>query len=95
YGALRTDAGKIDVNWKVAHNSEPQRLVIRWSEVPESPITPPARTGFGAELIERVIPHELNGASTMDFESSGMKTTIELPLSDLIRASRRGRNGDA
>jgi two-component system CheB/CheR fusion protein len=89
YGALGDDDGKLSVTWNVAAATDGRELQIRWLERTSSPVAPPARRGFGSELIEKLVAHELRGMGRLEFGRNGMICTIDLPLSDSIRLEKK------
>jgi two-component system, chemotaxis family, CheB/CheR fusion protein len=80
YGALSTPAGRLAVSWKVGDGPSGM-LRFLWLETGGPPIkSPPVQQGFGTTLIERTLTYELDATVTQEFLSSGMRCTIELPL---------------
>ena len=45
---------------------------------------PPSRRGFGTTLIERTLSHELDAMVNQEFLESGLRCTIEIPLTDKV-----------
>ncbi|MBX3358714.1 MAG: PAS domain S-box protein [Phycisphaeraceae bacterium] len=81
YGALSVPEGRVEVTWTV----EPQPdgvnlLILRWQERGGPAVTPPARRGFGTELIQGGIAYELHGTVTLDFPPEGVCCIMKLPL---------------
>ena len=79
YGALSRPEGSLRVDWKVMNSSDPPRLFIRWEESGGPPVKPPARQGFGSRLI-RGLAQESSGEVRLDFATSGLVCTIDIPL---------------
>ena len=80
YGALSTPAGRLAISWTVGDASH-DMLSFCWLETGGPPITgPPAQRGFGTTLIERTLTHELDATVNREFLSSGLRCTINLPL---------------
>ena len=62
------------------------KLPVSVSEKVELPLEDvAARRGFGSELIEKVVPYELDGRGELNLEADGIRSVIEVPLSDQIR----------
>ena len=61
YGAFSNEAGSILLAWTVEPTPKGDRLILRWQEKDGPPVTPPIRKGFGSPVIERGLPHELQG----------------------------------
>jgi two-component sensor histidine kinase len=79
YGALSSDAGRVDVRWIVAG----QQLRLTWSERGGPPVTPPERYGFGTRLIERSVARDLVGTASIEFATDGVMCVIEAPLQEV------------
>jgi PAS domain S-box-containing protein len=76
YGALSVDAGRVEVDWRLAGDA----VAITWREAGGPAVVPPTRRGFGSRLIERSLPRELGGPATLHFEPGGLVCGIELAL---------------
>jgi two-component system, chemotaxis family, CheB/CheR fusion protein len=93
YGALSASEGQVAVTWSVADASDPQ-VTLDWIETGGPPVTPPTRRGFGSDLIERMLPHELAATVTRDFPAAGVRCRIAFSLTDKVgqvRTDRRKR----
>jgi len=78
YGALSTAAGCLSVSWQY-HKAQGQ-LRLDWSETVGSAIGgPPARRGFGSELLEGTIVGQLGGDLKRDWRPDGLSCCIVLP----------------
>lgn len=77
YGAFLKDGRRLRVGWAVAEG----RLRFAWTEtgVPMSG-EPPAREGFGLELLRRVVPYDLRAATDVEFTPDGLRFTLDMPL---------------
>ena len=73
YGALSTDTGRVDVNWRVSAKGGFQLV---WTETGGPIVAPPARRGFGSTLLERVTGKEIDGAVGLDFRPEGLQATL-------------------
>ncbi len=84
HGALSNAMGRVDLRWTRAPDGA---VSLIWSETggPPSPC-PPTRRGFGAELIEGSIPHELGGAVRWTPRPEGLRCEIDLPPTVFVRA---------
>lgn len=95
YGALSTAAGKVHVSWTVGNSAEHPLLSLKWIESGGPPVKPPTRQGFGSQLIERIVNHELQADVRREFKPGGVSCTIEFPLLDrtgYVVTDRRPRN---
>jgi two-component sensor histidine kinase len=67
------------LTWKIAPAPGGNRLIIEWREKHGPAVTPPARKGFGSQVIERGLPHELRGTVQLDYAAAGLICTIDIP----------------
>jgi len=74
FGALSTDAGRVDVTW--TRRPMVGGFELDWTERGGPPVGLPTRRGFGATLLERVTGRELGGVASLDFRTSGVHATI-------------------
>jgi PAS domain S-box-containing protein len=87
YGAFSNDRGSILINWRIVPTPEGDRLILRWQEMGGPPVSPPSRKGFGSQVIERGLGHELHGSAHLDYRADGVLCTINIP------APRGARDG--
>ncbi len=76
YGALSMPTGELEVSWSMDDGGICE---IRWRERNGPRVSIPSRTGFGSALIERSVPHDLNGESSVRFEPSGVEAMFRIP----------------
>ncbi|GLK46708.1 MULTISPECIES: CHASE domain-containing protein [Novosphingobium] len=81
YGALSTIEGRIHVQWTLA---APDLAEIHWREEGGPPVTEPTKRGFGRDLIEKIVAHELKSEVDLRFEPGGVECRLKVP----VRASR-------
>ncbi|AFL50548.1 PAS domain S-box-containing protein [Sinorhizobium fredii] len=79
YGAFSNTAGSVLISWMIEPSSEGNRLLLRWQEKNGPPVTPPSRKGFGSRVLERGLPHELEGTVNLDYRADGLICTINFP----------------
>lgn len=80
YGAFSNEVGSILIDWKLEPAPEGNRLVLRWQEKDGPPVTPPSRKGFGSQVLERGLTHELGGAVHLAYLPGGLVCTIDIPV---------------
>ena len=80
YGALSVPEGHILVEWQFENTSAGEQLVWHWRESHGPAVTPPSHHGFGLQLIERSIGHELNGEASVQFLDTGLDAVLTIPL---------------
>ncbi|MPS71040.1 CHASE domain-containing protein [Novosphingobium aerophilum] len=81
YGALSTTGGRIHVHWILV---SPELAEIDWREEGGPPVVEPAKRGFGRDLIEKIVAHELKSDVDLRFKPSGVECRLKVP----VRASR-------
>ena len=75
YGALSNRSGRVLVDWATDHGS----LVLQWREIGGPPVQAPTRRGFGSTIIERSVPHDLNGEASIDYALDGLRARFVVP----------------
>lgn len=81
HGALSVATGRLSVTWDVLPREDGgTRLRLRWSESGGPSVRPPDRRGFGSRLIERGVAHELGGEARLEFDPSGVRCELDVPL---------------
>lgn len=81
YGALANDIGTIRITWTTAMQPDGERLMLAWREKDGPVVVPPTRKGFGSQVIERGLAHELKGKVRLDYLPEGLVCTIDIPVS--------------
>ena len=78
YGALSQNTGQLGVTWKTARGN---RLLLVWEER-GAPSIPQKRkkTGFGTQLIDKGIRHNLGGETKLEFRQAGLYVELTVPL---------------
>ena len=81
YGALSTEAGRVDVAWTVVvAESGARRLVLDWQESGGPLVREPGKRGFGTRLITGGVSRELDGKVRLDFAADGLRCSLDVPL---------------
>lgn len=76
HGAFSSDTGHIHV----AIFRDDGAIIIHWQETGGPKVETPLQHGFGIGLVEKAIPYELDGSSTVTFDPEGLNVTLRLPL---------------
>ncbi|MER0240107.1 HWE histidine kinase domain-containing protein [Fulvimarina sp. MAC8] len=66
YGALSTGEGHIEISW----SNEP--FAFGWREIGGPPVSPPSRSGFGSQLVERIVASYFDGTAVLSFDPTGV-----------------------
>jgi len=82
YGALSTPEGELHISWQIdtSDMEAPDIVSVLWEERNGPPVTPPERRGFGLNLIERALAHELDKPITIEFPPSGLRCRFTISL---------------
>jgi PAS domain S-box-containing protein len=78
YGALSAPQGRIELSSAPAR---PGMVAVLWRETGGPPVTPPARTGFGARLIGAAL-RTYGGLARAQYLVSGLEALLEFPVQD-------------
>jgi PAS domain S-box-containing protein len=94
YGALSSVDGRLAVQWAIADGN----LTIDWQEMGGPPVRPPARRGFGTNILLGNVERQLNGTVKMDWNPRGLACHIAIPAATSaervdIAAPRAGYSG--
>ena len=89
YGALQKPGGLVAVDCGVRSNGG-RELRLHWAESGGPPVRSPVRRGFGLELIERSVAHQLGGQAVLDYRAEGLVCEITVPLTDSVGISVSG-----
>lgn len=75
YGALCNRSGRVLVEWTTDNGS----LILQWREMGGPPVQAPTRCGFGTTIIERSVPHDLQGEASLDYAPGGVSARFVVP----------------
>lgn len=79
YGALSVPEGRVTVRWREVEAAGPA-LELEWREEGGPAVEPPARRGFGRQMIERALGGREGAAAEMEFRPSGLVCRIRAPV---------------
>ncbi|MGA9603891.1 MAG: HWE histidine kinase domain-containing protein [Methyloceanibacter sp.] len=78
YGALSQNNGQLAISWKTARGN---RLMLTWEERGSLHPVPTKRgSGFGMQLIDKGIRHNLGGETKVEFRPAGLYVEMNVPL---------------
>jgi len=77
YGALSLPGGSVQVAWSMLTDKLAR---IDWAERNGPPVAADRRRGFGTELIEKIVAHELRNPVDLRFEPDGVRCTLIVPV---------------
>lgn len=90
YGALSTAEGRIFINWRLV---TPEIAELCWREAGGPPVDSPTKRGFGRDLLEKIVAHELQSKVDLRFDPDGVKCTLRVSVrklsSFILRSGKR------
>jgi two-component sensor histidine kinase len=84
YGALSKQRGSIEISWQL-NGAIDKAVELIWQERGGPKVKAKAKVsaGFGTTLIDRVVRHDLDGKTKIDFDPQGVRWTIAFPVGSL------------
>ena len=92
YGSLSTPGGKVAVHWELVSTS---LVRIEWQESGGPRVNTERGRGFGTDLIERIVAHELKNPVELDFAPEGVRCVLTVPVRRPTEFSMRAGRGGA
>lgn len=86
YGALSAPYGRIHVRW---NRLSPEVAELHWREEGGPPVCQPEKRGFGRDLIEKIVAHELRSEVDLQFKPGGVECTLQIPIRHATEFSLR------
>ncbi|WP_245978776.1 CHASE domain-containing protein [Aurantiacibacter xanthus] len=77
YGALSVPDGNLRVTWEIV---SAELVRIEWLERGGPPVKQERGRGFGTDLIERIVAHELSNPVELTFEPEGVRCVMCVPI---------------
>ena len=77
YGALSVEGGKVIVTWQLQSDD---LAIVEWREEGGPPVQSGLKRGFGTELIEKIVAHELKHPVDLEFNSGGVRCVMRIPV---------------
>jgi two-component sensor histidine kinase/sensor domain CHASE-containing protein len=90
YGSLSMPGGKVAVHWKLISEA---LVRLEWQESGGPPVAPNRGRGFGTDLIERIVAHELKHEVQLEFLPEGVRCVLTIPVRQPTRFSIRATRG--
>ena len=87
YGALKIEAGRIEISWQILDADSGEQLQIVWRESGGPEVSPPEKTSFGTEILDRHLSAATNGRTTIEYHSEGLVWTLTAPVSTLNKST--------
>lgn len=82
YGALSEPDGQVTIRWRRGDDTATDTVwaEVEWQEAGGPPVAAQRRRGFGTELIEKVVAHELRQPVTLEFAPAGVRCVLRVPV---------------
>jgi two-component sensor histidine kinase len=80
YGALSRPAGRVEIDATVPRGTT---FLLVWAEKGGPTVQEPTRRSFGSKLIEQAFAAQLRGKARLEFQPSGVRYELEVPLAVL------------
>ncbi|MEM6475171.1 MAG: CHASE domain-containing protein [Pseudomonadota bacterium] len=77
YGSLSVTGGAVTVRWDSVDEDVAE---VEWCERAGPPVAEMRKRGFGTDLIEKIVAHELKHPVQLDFEREGVRCVIRIPI---------------
>jgi len=77
YGALSVLSGQVSVRWEMM---TPDLARVIWQEQGGPPVAQERRRGFGTDLVEKIVAHELGHSVDLRFDPQGVCCTLVVPV---------------
>lgn len=82
YGALSVPGGRVTIRWQRGEDpqAETESAEVEWQETGGPPVAQVRRRGFGTELIEKIVAHELRRPVALEFDPEGVRCVLRVPV---------------
>jgi two-component system, chemotaxis family, CheB/CheR fusion protein len=84
HGALSTREGRVTVEWEINDSDSGRLFCFRWQEHNLEIVRPPTRQGFGTKLLTRLVPDDLSGRATLNYEAGSFRYELEAPVEAVV-----------
>jgi two-component sensor histidine kinase len=84
HGALSKREGTVTAEWEIRDLDSGRLFCFRWQEHDHGIIKPPTQQGFGTKLLTRLVPSDLSGRATLNFEPRGFRYELEAPVESVV-----------
>jgi two-component sensor histidine kinase len=84
HGALSKREGTVTAEWEIKDWDSGRLFCFRWQEHGHGIIKPPTSQGFGTKLLTRLVPGDLSGRATLNYESGWFRYELEAPVERVV-----------
>jgi two-component sensor histidine kinase len=90
YGALSTDAGRVDIGW----GTEGDTFTMSWTERDGPQVFSPKRRGFGTIVVEAMTERSVDGTVDLNYPPSGLTWRLTCRAANVLEEGKN-RTDDA
>jgi two-component sensor histidine kinase len=91
YGALSTDAGHVDIAWRLERaDDDGHRFTMEWNERDGPTVTVPTRHGFGWTVLPQMTKMLLGADVALEFSPAGVVWRLACPADRVPGNTPRG-----
>jgi two-component sensor histidine kinase len=82
YGALSVAGGQVTIRWQRGDDqaADVPWANVEWQETGGPPVPTERPRGFGTELIEKIVAHELRQPVALEFNPEGVRCVLRVPV---------------
>ncbi len=84
HGALSKREGTVTAQWEIKDLDSGRLFCFQWQEHGHEIVKPPTRQGFGTKLLTRLVPSDLSGQATLNFERGLFRYELEAPVERVV-----------
>jgi two-component sensor histidine kinase len=84
HGALSVPEERVAVKWWIKDAAAGRIFCFQWQERSLGIVKPPTRQGFGTKLLTRLVPGDLLGRATLDYEAGWFRYELEAPAERIV-----------
>ncbi len=88
FGSLSQPGGNVSVTWDQTDDGLAR---IRWVESGGPPMIEDRERGFGMDLIEKIVAHELRNPVDLEFAPEGVRCTLLVPIREPVNFAIRAK----
>ncbi|WP_394729759.1 CHASE domain-containing protein [Altererythrobacter sp. GH1-8] len=77
FGALSVAGGSVKISWDLTDDG---LAVVEWVEDGGPSVSSIRKPGFGTDLIEKIVAHELRHPVDLSFNETGVRCTLRVPV---------------
>jgi two-component sensor histidine kinase len=94
HGALSKREGRVIVKWEISDCEAGRLFCFQWQERDQGITKPPVREGFGTQLLARLVPDDLSGRATLNYEPGCFRYELEAPVEGVVEQESNVSAGD-